>query len=55
MVNAKKRDARLATQHPDSKGVNARRDGTRPKGAGALTSTKGGGSGDFRRKQTSGE
>ena len=52
---SKKKDARVTTQTPDSKGINARRDGTRPRGVGAMTFKKGGGSGDFRKKQTSGE
>ncbi len=50
----KKRKAKVSTasQHPDSKGINPKRDATRAKGQGAATLTKGQGTGKFRRLRT---
>jgi hypothetical protein len=45
----------VSGQHPDSKGVNAQRDGKRGAGVAAVTVPQGQGTASFRKKRTGGD
>jgi hypothetical protein len=52
VTTRKTRKAEIASQHPDSKGINAKRDANRATGAGAVTMTKGQGTAKFRKTRS---